>query len=70
MNEELKDLGLVVSYKSSRKLRMYLVRAKVYPLKRSVGSKKCNRARCQICTNVKETDFNWRGYMKKLSNKP
>ena len=48
MNEEIKELfipGLMVSYKSSRKLSMYLVTAKVRPLKRSTESKKCNIVR-------------------------
>lgn len=31
---------------------MYLVKAELYPWKRSVGSKKCNRVRCQTYTNV------------------
>ena len=34
----------------------YLVRAKLYPLNRSVGSFKCNKPRCEICVNVIETD--------------
>lgn len=48
MNEEIKELfipGLMVSYKSSRKLSMYLVTAKVHPLKRSTELKKCNIVR-------------------------
>ena len=59
MNEELKDLfpsGPMISFRCSRKLRTYLVRAKLYTLNRSVGSSKCKRARCQICTNVNEID--------------
>ena len=46
----------MVSFKSARKLSSYLVRAKLYPLNRSVGSFKCNKSRCEICVNVIETD--------------
>ena len=46
----------MVSFKSARKLSSYLVRAKLYPLNRSVGSFKCNKPRCEICVNVIETD--------------
>ena len=41
MNEELKDLstpGPIVSFRSSRKINRYLVRAKLHPVKISVGS--------------------------------
>ena len=34
-----------------------LMRAKLYPLKSSVESCKCNRTRYQICTIVSETDI-------------
>ena len=40
MNEELKHLftpGLMVSFRSSRKVSSYLVRDKLYPVERSVG---------------------------------
>ena len=43
MNEEIKAIfksGLVVSFRCSTKLRTYFVRAKLCPLKRSVGSSK------------------------------
>ena len=59
MNEELKHLftpGPMVSFRSSRKISSYLVRAKLYPVERSVGSFNCKRPRCQICTYVNETD--------------
>ena len=32
------------------------MRAKLYPLKRSVGSRQCKKRRCKVCTNVTETD--------------
>ena len=45
----------MVSFQGARKLVSYLVRAKLYPIERSVGSFKCNRKRCQVCLNVTET---------------
>ena len=59
MNEELKHLftpGPIVSFRSSRKISRYLVRAKLYPVERSVGTFNCKRPRRQICTYVNETD--------------
>ena len=44
MNEEVKNLflpGSMVSFRGARKLGSYLVRAKLYPLHRKVGSKNC-----------------------------
>ena len=46
----------MVSYRSSRKLSSYLVRAKLYPIDRIVGSKGCGKKRCEVCVNVCETD--------------
>ena len=34
----------------------YLVKAKLYPIKRKVGSYKCKGKRCEVCKNVLETD--------------
>ena len=45
----------MVSFRGASKLGSYLVRAKLYPLGRSVGSFKCNIKRCQVCLNVAET---------------
>ena len=45
-----------VSFRSARNLKSFLVRSKVYPLDRKVGSEKCNGKRCLICLNVAETD--------------
>ena len=45
----------MVLFRGARKLGCYLVRAKFYPLERSVGSFKCNGKRCQVCLNVTET---------------
>ena len=59
MNEEVKkvfSLRPMVSFRSARKLSSYLVRAKLYPLDRKVGSSKCNCKRCQVCNNISETN--------------
>ena len=58
-NNEVKHLfspGPMVSFPGARKLSSYLVRAKVYPLERKVGSSGCGKKRCQVCLNVNETD--------------
>ena len=46
----------MVSYRSARKLSNYLVKAKLYPIKRKVGPYKCKGKRCEVCKNVLETD--------------
>ena len=43
------------SFQSARKLSSYLVRAKVYPTERTVGSYKCGGKCCEVCINVNET---------------
>ena len=43
-------------YKCTRNLKSYLVRSKIYPLERKVGSKKCKGKRCLVCLNVSEAD--------------
>ena len=44
------------SFRSVKNLKSFLVRFKVYPLERKVGSAKCNGKRCQVCLNINETD--------------
>ena len=44
MNEEVKNLflpGPIVSFRGARNLSSYLMRARLYPLHRKIGSKKC-----------------------------
>ena len=53
---------VIVSYQSARKLSSYLVRAKLYPIEKKVGSCKCNGTRCEVCKNVLGT------YMFSCSN--
>ena len=48
--------GPMASFRSARKISSYLVRAKLYPLERRVGSFKCGGRHCQICLNVTETE--------------
>ena len=59
-DQEVKQVfspSLFVSFRSVRTLRSHLVRAKIYPVgERLVGSRKCNKNRCQVCKNVIETE--------------
>ena len=45
----------MISFRSARTLSSYLVRAKLYPTKRTVGSYKCGGKHCEVCINVNET---------------
>ena len=59
MNEETKKVFSprpMVSFRSPRKISSYLVRAKLYPLDRVVGSTKCGKKRCEVCMNISETN--------------
>ena len=59
MDKEVKKVfpvGHIFNFKSTRKLTSYLLRAKLYPLQRTVGSFKCNKPRCEVCINVIEAD--------------
>ena len=59
MNEETKKVFSprpMVSFRSPRKISSYLVRAKLYPLDRVVGSMKCGKKRCEVCMNASETN--------------
>ena len=47
---------IIIFIKRARKLSSYLVRAKLYPLQRTVGSFKCNKPRCEVGINFIETD--------------
>ena len=44
--------GPMILFRSVRKISCYLVRAKLYPLKRSVGSRHFKKRRCKVGTNV------------------
>ena len=47
----------MVSFRSARKLNNYLVKAKLYPSWRMVGSNKCKSKRCQVYNNITEADL-------------
>ena len=68
MNDEVKKAftpGPMVSFQGVQKLSSYLVRAKLYPLERSVGSFKCNGKGCQVYINVTESNTFSRSVDKK-----
>ena len=48
--------GPMASFRSSKKINCYLVRAKLYPLKRRVGSFKCGGRRCQLYLYLTEIE--------------
>ena len=48
--------GPMVSFRSAHRISSYLVGAKLYPLERCVGSRQCKKCRCEVCTNVTETE--------------
>ena len=59
MDQEVKEVFTpkpMVSFRNVSKPSSYLVRAKLYPLERKVGSFKCKSKRCQTCLNVNQTD--------------
>ena len=47
----------MVSFRSARKIKDYIVRAKPYPLERYVGSRKCGKSRCEVCNNTQSTNL-------------
>ena len=58
MDEEIRKTfspGPMVSFRSARKLSIYLVRAKLYLLQRKVRSSKCCKRRCEVYNNVADT---------------
>ena len=61
MNEDVKNVFTptpMISFRSARKLSSYLVRAKLYPLERTVGSVQCKGKQFQTChcDMIKETE--------------
>ena len=45
----------MISFHSDRNLSNYLVRTKMHPIERNVGSKNCGSKRCEVCVKVNET---------------
>ena len=59
MNGEAKNLfkpGLMISFRSAWKLSSCPVRAKLYPIERTLGLFKCIGKSCRTCLNVNEID--------------
>ena len=59
MNDEVKKVfspKTLISFRSARKLSSYIVRAKLYPIERTVGSFKCTKKRCEVCEKIHITD--------------
>ena len=59
MNGEVKDSFTprpMVSFWNFQKLSSYLVRAKLYPLERTEGFRKCSKKLCEVCENVQNSD--------------
>ena len=46
----------LVSYRSARKVKDYIVRSKLYAIEREVGSYRYGNSGCQVCTSVQVTD--------------
>ena len=60
LDESAKEVfmpGPMVTFCSSRKLSSYLVRAKLYPLKRVIGSCKYRGKRCAVCLMLTKHHF-------------
>ena len=58
-DEEVKRVftpGPMISFRSPKKVSSYLLRAKLYPTERVVGSFKCSKPRCLVCVNFTETN--------------
>ena len=59
MNYEVKMVFTpkpMLSFRSSRKISSYLVRAKLYCIERTVGSFKFGSKLCEVCKYITETD--------------
>ena len=58
MDQETKNVftpGPMAKFRSTCKLSSYLVRAKLYPIERIVGSHEYKCKQCEVCLNVQET---------------
>ena len=59
INDEVKKVFTpkpMVSFRSSCKISSYLVRAKLYPIERTVGSFRCGSKPCEVWKYITETD--------------
>ena len=60
MDQETKNVfthGPMATFRSTRRFRSYLVRAKFYPIERTVSSHECRGKHCAVYLNVQETCF-------------
>lgn len=48
--------GTMSSFRTPSKISSYLVGAKLYPLKRIIGSRKCDKKRCEVWENINNSD--------------
>ena len=46
----------IVSYRSARKIKDYIVGSKLYPVERKVECWGCGSSRCQVCKNISITE--------------
>ena len=59
MNDEVKKTSIpspMILFRNFCKISSYIVRAKLYPLERTVGSYECGKKRCEVCDMISETD--------------
>ena len=52
MNDKFKKMFTpkpMVAFRSPHKISSYLVRAKLYPIEKTVGSFRCWSKRCEVC---------------------
>ena len=48
--------ALLISFRSARNLKSFLIRSEAYPLKRKLGSTKCSNKPCHVLLNINEMD--------------
>ena len=46
----------IVSHRSTRKIKDYIVISKLYPIEKRVETFRCGKRRFQVCTSVEATD--------------
>ena len=46
----------IVFYRTAKKIKDYIVRSKLCPVEKKVGSSRCGIPRCQVCTSIQVTD--------------
>ena len=47
---------LIVSYRSARKIKDYIVRSNLYPVERKVGCRWCGSSQCHVCKSIGITE--------------